>query len=114
MFIKLVIDKHKKHAGRWSRVYRRRMLLPGPSLCLRVAAAEPFAAGEQHALDFNGLRDFLSSLDPSRCDPPTELEVIAVMIMTVCNMHCFSSSFVDDDLTSTTMIVRHRASNFRK
>jgi hypothetical protein len=54
-----------------------------------------FPAGEQHSLDFNGLRNFLSSLDSSRRDPPTELEVIAVMIMTMCNMHSISSSFIE-------------------
>ena len=86
------------------------VLFPGPSLYLRVAASEPavcwrhsasprqltiFPAGEQHSLDFNGLRNFLSSLDSSRRDPPTELEVIAVMIMTMCNMHSISSSFIE-------------------
>jgi hypothetical protein len=76
------------------------VLLPGPSLCsayvsqpLNLSADSFPYSGEQHTLDFNGLRDFLSSLDPSRCDPPTELEVIAVMIMTVCHMHSFSSRY---------------------
>ena len=62
-----------------------------------------FPAGEQQTLDFNGLREFLSSLDPSRCDPPTELEVIALMVMTVTSISY--SLFLQEQIKDIIIIV---------